>query len=225
MSARDRIVLTLLPILAVLGAFWMLALSPARSDSAELTTKIDSAQTALDVATQQSAAAAAAQKRFGEDSAAVATLGKAVPAEQQLDALLYQLDVAAGDSKVKLESLAPVSASAPGAAPITLPPGITQVDLTLQFSGRFLDLEHFLRRIHDATSVHGDDVRVRGRLLSVQSVQLATEDDGGLSATVLASAYVATPVAPVDPSAPAAPAAPTTASAPPTQAAAIGVGG
>ena len=45
MTARDRTVLIVVGLLAILGGFWFLAISPKRQDAGDLTTKIGAAQT------------------------------------------------------------------------------------------------------------------------------------------------------------------------------------
>ena len=168
----------------------------------------------------------AAQRSYGEDAAAVATLGKALPTDDQTASLLYQLDAAAGRSHVVLKSIAPSGATT--AATATLPVGVTEVSLALTFAGRFADLQRFLARVRDATSVHGDAVRVRGRLLAVKTLQMTTDTahPGRVEANLEAAAYLATAAPPAAPAASGAPPVSSTASAaPPTQAAMIGAGG
>lgn len=230
MSARDRIMIMVLAVAAVIGGAWFGLVAPQRSESRELAAQVETARADLATAHQQTAQAAQAQETFGEDTAAVATLGKAVPADDQTASLLYQLDAAAGDSKVELRSITPSTAVAgdPAAAASTsAPAGVTEVALSMQFAGRFADLQRFLRRIHDSTRVRGEDVAVRGRLLSIRSVNLTPAEDGTVTASVQAVAYTAAPVAAAAPAAGTElPAPPSTAAvSPPTQPAMIGAGG
>jgi Tfp pilus assembly protein PilO len=228
-SGRDRILVVVMAVAVVLGGFYMGVLGPKRAETKDLAAQIETAQADLDMASLQSATTLEAQKSYSEDAAAVATLGKAVPDDEQVASLLYQLDAAAGRSKVELDSITPTVApvvlgGAPGSS--TLPAGVREVTLALSFSGRFADLQAFLRRAHANTSVRGDDVRVRGRLLSIQGIDLTPGEDGRVEAAVQASAYIATPVAAAPPAAEGeTPPAATASVAPPTQAAMIGAGG
>jgi hypothetical protein len=215
----------------VIGGAWFGLVGPKRAESRDVAAQIDAARSELATATEQTRAAEAAQDNFGEDTAAVATLGKAVPDDDQTASLLYQLDAAAGDSRVELTSITPSVGAAEGAATAVnpaLPAGVTEVSLSLSFSGRFADLQRFLRRAHGSTSVRGDDVRVRGRLLSIRDVQLTPVAGGRVTATVQAAAYMAAPEAASAAPAGEQPPAPdesTAATAPPTQPAMIGAGG
>ena len=75
----------------------------------------------------------------------------------------------------------------------------------------------------------GEDVRVRGRLLSIRNVQLTPVEGGRVNATVQAAAYMGAPAS-AAPATPAggeqpAPQESTAAAQPPTQPAMIGAGG
>lgn len=230
MSGRDRILVMVVAFGVIAAGVWFGLVAPKRGESADLASQLDAARAELAQATEQTSQAEAAQKRFGEDVAAVATLGKAVPEDDQTASLLYQLDTAAGRSDVELTSIAPAGAAAPGTTPSAptagLPAGVTEYGLTLIFKGRFADLQAFLRRAHGNTTVRGDDIRVRGRLLSIDGVQLTPGEDGRVEATVTAKAFMASPPADTAAAPPAAPAPDTTAAAaPPTQPAMIGAGG
>lgn len=235
MTGRDRILAVVVATAVVLAGAWFGLVSPQRAESSKLATQIVAAEGELANAEQETATALAAQKSYAQDAAAVARLGQAVPADTQTASLLYQLDSAAGNSKVKLESISPTTTAAPGApgaATAGLPPGVTEMNLALSFSGRFADLQRFLRRAHSNTSVNGEAIRVQGRLLSIKSVQLTpvNDDEGNVTATVQATAYVATPAAPAAPGTPAAPGSPPQAPSassgpPPTQTAMVGAGG
>lgn len=89
--------------------------------------------------------------------------------------------------------------AAPGAAPG--PAGVQQMALSLIFDGRYADLERFLERVHGFTTVHGQTIRVSGRLLSVQGIQLAAAPAGfpKIRATITATAYIAAPTQPAAP--------------------------
>jgi Tfp pilus assembly protein PilO len=90
---------------ALLAAFWFLALGPKRKDEKSLNDKIALAQQRLDSARQQTAAADAARKRYDEDYATVAKLGKAVPADDDVASLVYQLDHISTGTHVDFRSI------------------------------------------------------------------------------------------------------------------------
>ena len=108
-------------------------------------------------------------------------------------------------------------------------PGISSVGLQLSFNGDFLALHRYLERLQRFVQVSSKDVAARGRLVSLDNVQLS-QGDGGLSAKVGATVYVlqpgsltpgasttAAPAATAAPATPgAAPASPAPAAATPT---------
>jgi hypothetical protein len=118
-TSRDRIAALVVGAVVLLAGFWFLALSPKRKDAAALSDKISQAQQRLDTARQSVAAATAARKRYDADYAAVARLGKAVPADDDMASLLYQLNHASTDTHIDFRSIELNSSgtSGPAAAP------------------------------------------------------------------------------------------------------------
>ncbi len=100
--------------------------------------------------------------------------------------------------------------------------GLRELPLTFTFDGGYFALQRLLELVHGFTAVDGDDVRVRGRLVAVQSVAISRGRAGfpDVQATITAKAYLATDdvALPAAPEVPAPPAAPAT-TAEPTQAA------
>ncbi len=250
MTARDRSIILVLGVAAVIGGFWFMAFKPRRAEVQRLDQQIAMAQQARDTAVQTASAARSAQRGYGQDRATIARLGKAVPTDDDTASLIYQLDSAAGSSKVNFESLllggaggtaaAPAAAVAPAdatqAAVAELPPGATvgtaglsKLSFSLTFSGDYFGLEKFLNRMHSFTSVKGERIGVHGRLMAVDGISLVAGPNGfpQVTANLTASAFLS-------PTAPSAPAPVAGGSAGgsgsgspsvPTTAAAIGVGG
>ena len=233
MSTRDRNLLVGIVMMALLGAFWFLALAPRRDEAATLAEQVAAAELQRDSAAQQAAIAKNAQDAYDEDYAAVAELGKAVPDEDDTASLLYQLQDAAGKSRVSLEALTAAGANgAPPAGAAAGPAGAGALQFDLAFTGSYRDLQRFLARLQDFTRIDGEQIRVAGRLLSIDGFNLSTDPlRGVVRAQVTAKAYMlaptaAPPAAPADPAAPATAPSPATASvAPPTTSAAVVVGG
>ena len=73
------------------------------------------------------------------------------------------------------------------------PPALDTVGLELEFTGDFFDLSAFFHRIKRYVEFDGDDLDVRGRLLTVDSVELKSEPDSfpRLTATLAATVYLA----------------------------------
>jgi Tfp pilus assembly protein PilO len=104
-TSRDRIVLTVLGLVAVMAAFWFMAISPKRKDVSDLNTQISQAQTRLDAAQASAASAEGAKAKYRTDYATVARLGKAVPVDDEMPSLVYQLEQIARANHVAFNSI------------------------------------------------------------------------------------------------------------------------
>jgi type II secretory pathway pseudopilin PulG len=104
-TARDRTVLIVVGLLALLGGFWFLAISPKRKEASDVTAKVAVAQTRLDTAQASAASADAARKQYSTDYAMVARLGKAVPVDDDMPSLVYQLSHTAKVNHVDFRSI------------------------------------------------------------------------------------------------------------------------
>jgi hypothetical protein len=247
-TARDRTVALVVAAVALLGAFWFLALSPKRKDASDLGAKITEAQQRLDTARQSVATATAAQKRYDVDYAVIAKLGKAVPADDDVASLVYQLNHVSQDAHIDFRSIklnssgatapppAPAVAQAaavasangnssssssttstsssttppPSSTPVAgvpatqsaaagLPPGSTvgsagfpTMPFSFVFDGSFFNMEHFFDGIQRFATANGDNLTVRGRLLTVDSFALTASRFGfpKVKASINATAYL-----------------------------------
>lgn len=258
MTTRDRMVLMVAVVLVIAGGFWMLVLSPRRHQTADVAQQVSAERAQLQQLTQQLAATPTGRKDASRGAAQLALLGQAVPADDQTASLMYQLQDAAGRSRVKFSSIQPsgkngapagnaqaaqaavdttttstTSTPAPAPAPaapgaVPGPVGVQQMALELVFDGRYGDLERFLRRVYGFTTVHGQTIRVSGRLLSIDGIELAAAPGGfpDVRATISATAYIASDTTTTATAATAAAPAPSSSSAaPPAATAMVGAGG
>jgi hypothetical protein len=239
MTTRDRLMIMGICTLAVLGAVWFMAVSPERKQAASLNTKVAAASAQLASAESELAHARNAQERYSTAYASIVSLGKAVPASQELPSLIYQLDQASNQKQVEFNSVvsgsgsgtgpgAPKSAGAATAASETSG-GFTQMPFTFVFNGSFFDLDHLFGQLNQFTErTTAGQLRISGRLLTIQGVTLGPLSANGaeattdkLTGTITATAYVlpasqgltagATPAGPAGAGSPAAsPSSPTT---------------
>jgi Tfp pilus assembly protein PilO len=105
MSRRDRIVVGVLAGAVALAAFWFLALAPKRKAIAAADGRIAAQQQRLDQAQTLLAGAQGAKRRYPAAYAAVARLGQAVPTDDNMASLVYQLQSVADGAKVKFRSI------------------------------------------------------------------------------------------------------------------------
>ncbi len=179
----------------------------------DLQTQIGAAQVRLDTAQASASSAEAAKAKYTSDYATVARLGKAVPVDDEMPSLVYQLEQSAKHNHInfnaiKLTGTASTSPAAPSGGSTTspastvtsaLPPGATvgaagfpTMPFSFDFTGQFFDMQRFLRSIDSLTSVDGKSINVRGRLLTVDGVALKAGPKGfpQVQATVAVTAYL-----------------------------------
>lgn len=119
MSAQTRIVVGVAAIVAMLAGFWFLVLAPKRADISAANTQIAQAESRRDAATAAAAQAEQARANYLSDYATVARLGKAVPADDDIASLVYQLESIARAEKIDFRSvkLTGAASATPAAAP------------------------------------------------------------------------------------------------------------
>jgi len=109
-------------LFVMVAAFWFVVLSPKRESVATLKDDVAAAQGRLDSANAGAQSAAAAKATYIADYNAVANLGKAVPADDDVPSLVYQMQVASKQSRIEFDSIKLTGSSTPAAAPAAAPP-------------------------------------------------------------------------------------------------------
>jgi hypothetical protein len=203
MTARDRLVATSVAVLVLLGAGWLLVVSPERKKATTLEGEASSARTQLASAETQLGSARAAQARYSSAYASIVNLGKAVPAGREVPSLVFELARASQGQHVDLSSIqygsgggGSSSASGASAASSTLA-GFTTMPFTFIFNGSFTDLYNLFQQLdHYAVRTASGGIKVSGRLLTIQSAKLTPLSSGGAGASteltgqITATAYV-----------------------------------
>jgi hypothetical protein len=215
-TARDRIVIMVVLAVGAVVAGWMLVVSPKRDEAAGLTTQISAQQTQLDAASSQLAAGESARKAFAGQYAQLAKLGEAVPPDDDVPSLIYQVQNAAQGAKVSFRGLqlsnsggssssTPSSSStAPGASSATtatspLPPGaavgaagLPTEQFTFSLTGNFFHLANFFNRLQNFVTSRGSSLLISGRLMTINGINLAPAASGfpQITASVSATTYI-----------------------------------
>jgi hypothetical protein len=218
-TTRDRIVVLVVLGTAMIAGFWFVVLSPKREEATKLDAKVAVVQQRLQTAQNTLGQAEKARRGYEADYAAVARLGKAVPKDDNMPSLLYQLQDAARGARIDFrsaqisgasQSAAPAASSggstassgsttapATQAAAAALPPGASvgsagfpTMPFQFTFRGSFFDMEHLLNEVQDFISVDGKDVRVRGRLLTIDAIALSPQIFPEVKASITATAYL-----------------------------------
>lgn len=212
MTARDRIVVVIVLVAAAVVGVWLMVIQPARDRDAKLGDQVSAIQSQVDTARSQLLQARLAQGSYQSDFAQLARLGEAVPGDDEVPSLIYELQSAATGARVDFRGLSASTSSvsatptAPTATPTTtgtqpaaLPPyvsiganGFPSEQFTFTFTGTYFQLAKFLDRVQGFVTVKGTRVSVRGRLISVTSISLAASSRGfpQILATITANTYL-----------------------------------
>jgi Tfp pilus assembly protein PilO len=195
MTGRDRLGLIGLVLAVVLVGVWFLAVAPEREKAAQLNASVSTASEQLQSAEAALASARSAEAQYPAAYASIVSLGKAVPAAEEVPSLLYQLAHVADSRDVEFGSITNGSGAAAAAG------GFAQLPFTMTFSGSYSDLYGLFQSL-DSSAVRtaAGGIQISGRLLTVSSVKLAPASAGGtasagtssnqVTGTITASAYV-----------------------------------
>ena len=209
MTARDRIVIVIVIALAAVIGGWLMVIQPKRNEASKLGTQITAAQSQLNAARAQVAQGEAARSSFARDYASLARLGEAVPADDNVPSLIYQLQAAASSARVDFRTLeldgSPSSAStvtsssATQANTATLPPGASvgpagfpTEPFTFSFQGNFFHLANFFQRLQRFVVATNKRVSVSGRLMTLNAITLNAAPAGfpQITASISATTYI-----------------------------------
>ena len=203
MTTNDTrtIAIVVLAGIAILAALWMLAISPKREERSQVKANVAAQEARLQTAQTQLASFEAAKKQFPVKLAELRRLDEAVPARGAISSLLRQLQRRAKvrNSNLRLVALKSAAPTTTGANGVTTPGatvgpnGLAALPFEFEFSGEYFDLRDILATVRRSVSVRKDEVRVSGRLLTIDSVKFTRADPASsrTRATLSATAYIA----------------------------------
>jgi hypothetical protein len=209
-TTRDRTILVVLGVAAVIAATWLLVVSPKRDQASKLGDQIKTEQAQLTTAQGQVAAGEAARQAYATSYTSLVRLGEAVPADDNVPSLIYQIQGAAHAARVDFRSLqlsGSSSASAPpatstGSTPTSTappPPGATAgpagfpiEPFSFSFRGNFFHLANFLGRLEHFVSATNKRVSVSGRLMTLDAITLQAGPSGfpQIDASISATTFI-----------------------------------
>jgi len=203
MTARDRVMIIVVVVVAAIAGSWVLLIQPKRDQAAQLATKLSSIHAQLTTARAQVAASEAARDTFTRSYTVLAKLGEAVPADDDVPSLVYQLQAAAGAAHVDFRGLTLNGSSGSSASSSTsaaaLPPGATVgpagfpiEPFTFTFQGNFFQLESFIGKLQRFVIAGPNSVSVSGRLMTLNAINLGPAPGGfpQITATLSATTYI-----------------------------------
>lgn len=225
MKGEKKLVIAVLAVVVLAGAFWVLLLSPKREEASKLGEQVDQLKVSLAQHEAEVANALAAKQEFPTNYSQLVVLGKAAPADSETPSLLVQLQHISEKANVRFESInlesegeaaaaAPVEGEAPAAASSTEdlisptevaasttplgaaigPAGLSVMPYSLAFTGDFFQIADFLHGLDDLVKTTNANVSVDGRLITVNSFQLApVGGSSNLTADVSVTTYLTPP--------------------------------
>lgn len=105
MKADNKLIIAMLAVVVLAGAFWMLLLSPKRQEAGDLGKKVEKLEASLAQHEAEVTNALTAKREFPANYGQLVVLGKAVPADSETASLLVQIEHVADHSKVRFEEI------------------------------------------------------------------------------------------------------------------------
>ena len=207
MTTRDRIIIVAVLAVAAVAGSWMLIVQPKRKQAASLASQVAAAQTQLETVRSELNQSQAAKTQFAHEYTEMVRLGEAVPPDDNVPSLVYQVQSAAAGAHVDFRALqvgasggAPAStAPAPGtpgtsgqggsgaasASAASLPPGVAvgpagfpAEQFSFTFQGSFFHLSNFFDRLQRFVTANGQRIAISGRLMTVNAINLSAAPSG-----------------------------------------------
>jgi Tfp pilus assembly protein PilO len=203
MNAQTRMIVgTVVAGVALLALLWVTAISPKRTESAEVRDNVTLQDSRLADARSQVAAYQASRKQFPGLMSELKRLDVAVPGRGAISSLLRELQHRAkvSSSDLRLTELTSAASTSPdGSTPITPgattgPGGLAALPFSLEYDGKYFDLLNILQAVRKSVSVRASgDLKIGGRLLTIDGLSFKREtgDSGRTTATINATAYIA----------------------------------
>jgi hypothetical protein len=204
-TRSPKILIPVVAGIAAIAAFYFLALAPKRDEAAALETQISAKQSEVEASKTLLAGYEKAKANYDVNYSTMTRLGKAVPADDDVRSLLYQISHAAKQSKVDFHAInigSGAGSATPGDGGSTAPGAVTvgsagfsAMPFSFGFEGNFFRLSDFFDRLEGFVTVNNKNIGVTGRLLLLGSISV-TPGDGGLKtlkAQIGATSYLVPP--------------------------------
>jgi hypothetical protein len=188
MKVRDRLIVAAIAAIVVVGAVWVLLVSPERDKASSLSSQIVAAQTALSDAKASLAAARSAAAGYPGDVRALVNVVTAVPTSVDEPTVITTVTRLAG-TKVDVHAIGVNSASASTGTSAPSTGSANALALSFTFNTTYLGLQKFLASLDNLTQTDGTNISATGRLFTVSSIQFSPNGPGGIAADVSAQSY------------------------------------
>ncbi len=233
MNSNNRAIVAIVALAVLAFVFWTQLLSPKREEATKLVAQVEQLEVSLAQHNAEIAEGEAARKEFSDEYQRLVVVGKAVPGDDDVASLLVQVNRLADRTggifrNIQLSaesggeeaaappaaSATPVSATEVAASLLPLgatigPAGLAVMPYTVTFDGNFVQIADFIKAIDSLVATSNEEVRVDGRLVTVDGFALEADPEIGfpaLQASFALTTYLtppgegvtggATPVAP-----------------------------
>jgi Tfp pilus assembly protein PilO len=194
LPTRALIGIALAAVLVYALAVWFLVLSPKRSEAATLADDVISAE--LDLGAAQLRAKRPRTSSAGTHVSDVLGLAKAMPSSADQTGLVLELELLAKATGITLGSITPRDPEIDSG-------GATTISVVVTAEGSYRQITRFLARTKGLVTFRRGRIRARGRLFTLQAIELAESHAHGfprLDATITLNAFVYDgPIAPPTP--------------------------
>jgi Tfp pilus assembly protein PilO len=206
-GANSKLIVAMLAIAVLAGAFWIMLLSPQRQEATDLGKQVQRLRSSLAQHEAEVAQAEEARRSFPTNYGQLVVLGKAVPADSETASLLVQIQRISEEAHVRFEEIS-LDSEGGGEAPATAPPpsegsstggaasptevaastlplgatvgpaGLAVMPYTLNFTGDFFHMADFIHGLDSLIRTTNSQVAVDGRLITINSFSLGGSPNG-----------------------------------------------
>jgi Tfp pilus assembly protein PilO len=209
MTSTNRAIVAALVLAVLAFVFWTQLLSPKREEAKKLGTQVETLETSLVQHNAEIAEGEEAKQAFSDEYQRLVVVGKAVPGDDDIASLLVQVNRLADDaggtfSEIQLsaeggggEELPAVPTASGGETPASAtevaasllplgatigPAGLAVMPYSVTFDGDFVQIADFIKGLDSLVKTTDYEVRVDGRMVTVDGFALEADPDEGFPA-------------------------------------------
>lgn len=207
MNSNNRAIVAIVALAVLAFVFWTQLLSPKREEAKELGAHVERLEASLVQHNAEIAEGEEAKKEFSNDYQRLVVVGKAVPGDDDVASLLVQTNRLADrtggtfrDIQLSAEGSGeeavappaagggePASATEVAASLLPLgatvgPAGLAVMPYTVTFDGNFFEIANFIKGVDSLVATDKEEVRVDGRLVTVDGFALEADPEIGFPA-------------------------------------------
>lgn len=176
-TKRDRLLLAIIGVLAVVGGVWWFVVKPAHADASAARAQLAALEEQSSASRDMIARLSRPRASLGAQTREGFRLTKAIPVHDDVPGAIVQMQRIADRSSVRLAGIRTHASTDYGP--------FRSTELEVVVTGRFFDVDDFMFRLHRLVRVDdADRPRVTGRLMALQAFELELADaDPGAGST------------------------------------------